>query len=61
MNLIALPLLDVATSPVLIGLTELIFIVPVVAAIVTVVVHIIRYINKKKNAKAQPNTKNETP
>lgn len=61
MNNIAMPLLDVATAPIIItfGVAALLAVI-VVADVVFVTVYIIRFIIRNKNAKSQVNTKGET-
>jgi len=60
-NNIAMPLLDVATAPIIItfGGAALLAVI-VVADVVFVTVYIIRFIIRNKNAKSQVNTKGET-
>jgi len=60
-NNIAMPLLDVATAPIIItfGVAALLAVI-VVADVVFVTVYIIRFIIRNKNAKSQVNTKGET-
>ena len=56
-----MPLLDVATAPIIItfGVAALLAVI-VVADVVFVTVYIIRFIIRNKNAKSQVNTKGET-